>query len=157
MAAKQLELLRAAGPARRAGLALRLSSSLIHEIATPTENPDFGDLVGKSWQEVPTETVFFLRWDLEAFTRRGFRYYLPAFLSLAPAEPDVAETLTTYLMRSFGHRDALTPSEKDAVRAVLRHLRDRGDAGAAEALDAYWESFPLSPRDVERERLGHER
>ena len=30
MAAKQLELLRAAGPARRAGLALRLSGSLIH-------------------------------------------------------------------------------------------------------------------------------
>ena len=30
MAAKQLELLRAASPARRAGLALRLSSSLVH-------------------------------------------------------------------------------------------------------------------------------
>lgn len=30
MAAKQLELLRAAGPARRAGLALRLSRSLAH-------------------------------------------------------------------------------------------------------------------------------
>ena len=30
MAAKQLELLRAAGPARRAGLALRLSASLVH-------------------------------------------------------------------------------------------------------------------------------
>ncbi|HVV85429.1 MAG TPA: hypothetical protein VHE35_20360 [Kofleriaceae bacterium] len=30
MAAKQLELLRAAGPARRAGLALRMSSSMVH-------------------------------------------------------------------------------------------------------------------------------
>lgn len=30
MAAKQLELLRAASPARRAGLALRLSAALIH-------------------------------------------------------------------------------------------------------------------------------
>ncbi len=30
MAAKQLELLRAAGPARRAGLALRMSNALIH-------------------------------------------------------------------------------------------------------------------------------
>lgn len=30
MAAKQLELLRAAGPTRRAGLALRLSATLIH-------------------------------------------------------------------------------------------------------------------------------
>ena len=30
MAAKQLELLRAAGPTRRAALALRLSASLIH-------------------------------------------------------------------------------------------------------------------------------
>lgn len=30
MAAKQLELLRAAGPARRAGLALRISNAMIH-------------------------------------------------------------------------------------------------------------------------------
>lgn len=124
------------------------------EIGEPTEHPAFGELEGKAWHEVPAETVFALRWDLELFTRRGFRYYLPAFLSLALEDAEVAETLTAYLMRPSSHRDALTPTEKDAVRAVLRHLRDGGDAPAAEALAACWESLPVSPRELERERLG---
>lgn len=112
---------------------------------------------GRRWHEVPLDD---LRREVAAlyfFTPEAFRYYLPAFLAAAVADPARSDTIPGSLIRALSKPDApgddlrwfedraggFTDAQSAAIRAFLesrvKHFAGSDPFGDAEAaLKSYW-------------------
>jgi hypothetical protein len=119
---------------------------------TPELARDFG---GRHWKDVPSRKVRDHAARLSLFSQEALAYYLPAYLFAALVDMDVRDFLLSSLtihdetqpdLRSnFLRRfDQLSPSQKNAIRMFLIHMRDAEThpipkQAWSQALETYWD------------------
>ncbi|MDR3294674.1 MAG: hypothetical protein LBT26_02425 [Clostridiales Family XIII bacterium] len=97
-------------------------------------------LIGKSWQEADKEFLFSERNDApHFFSKAGFKYYIPAFMTAAVAYYDEMDDLPDALIGKFTF-----PEERDIAELEA----------AAKAGNALLPQFAAEPGDFFQRRLG---
>lgn len=113
---------------------------------------------GRTWWEIPTETIMEQDNAISFFAPKGMRYYLPSYLLSAldvqgdwvfpemvvyglylplkhPRGDPVRENFEAFL-------GLLTIEQKTAIRRYLEYVEEHGGKeGAQEALDIFWRKF----------------
>jgi hypothetical protein len=99
------------------------------------------DFLGKNWQEIPPQTLFYHHDDMALFTRASLSYFLPAFLLEDLKEDDASQgQIQQYLLYQI--TDEIKREEIYSIETERKNMYRRETGAGPDCLRIYPDYIP---------------